>query len=854
MVTIMDKNIICLNLKSNSKFALRGSKNKFFSFTSLLFIAFLLSALFVSLFSGQSFFISADSPIPAGDWPTLNALVTTSTTPITISLTSDITILPGNSLVISAGRDITLISDPVAAIAAGVEFFQLTGALNQATITLNGGTLRIDGINVTHLSPANGRGVTINSGGTLVLIDGEISGNKDSSFNGGGGVFVDKGANFIMLGGVIANNTVTQHGGGVSVDGVFTMFGGAIVSNTAALNGGGVGYGEFNNMMGLSVARNFTLVDGVIANNTATGGYGGGVSFDKQSVFTMKGGEISNNTAKSPFGGGVSNGANFIMLDGVISGNKVTSATGPLSGSGGGVYNLVTGNFEMFGGVIVNNTAFSQGGGVHNLGVFTLYNGTISGNTFASLQEVSGCGVYNRATFTMKNGTISGNAAPNALASYGGGVFNWGTFIMEDGEISGNKATNGGGVFNYNSGSFEMRDGVIANNTACSSGSAIIVISGGGVDNQGVFKLIDGLIADNTAPLGGGVYINGGAFTMHGGAISDNDAIDGGGVYVASGSCDVKSGEISGNTALSNGGGIWVTNSNNTVNADFNKLTVAAGVVFSDNSAAAAYEILPYHDVTYYQLRIFGTVWTNPLVQGYNNFDISYTAGTKIETNVDTEYTVYYYLDGTTTNVTANKLVADQMIGNIVTETAINVPGYTAVAPTTLTGTLNTTDNEFMFYYEPNTDIEYVVHYYLENTEDSVAADLLVSSQTMNTTVIVNAIDITGYAVVGSASVTATLDATDNVFVFYYKPNVSYVVHYYLQGTAISVADDLLVNGQILGTTVTESAVVITGYVVIEPASKSLTLAAFGNEVFFYYAPTDLPVVYYTLTYHSVMG
>jgi uncharacterized protein YpmB len=43
--------------------------------------------------------------------------------------------------------------------------------------------------------------------------------------------------------------------------------------------------------------------------------------------------------------------------------------------------------------------------------------------------------------------------------------------------------------------------------------------------------------------------------------------------------------------------------------------------------------------------------------------------------------------------------VSGQTLGVVITENAIAITGYTAVAPTTLTGTLNTTGNVFVFYY-----------------------------------------------------------------------------------------------------------------------------------------------------------
>ena len=55
-----------------------------------------------------------------------------------------------------------------------------------------------------------------------------------------------------------------------------------------------------------------------------------------------------------------------------------TITGGSFNSDGGGVYNNAT--FNMYGGVISNNTA-NRGGGVYNNHTFTMYGGVISQNT-----------------------------------------------------------------------------------------------------------------------------------------------------------------------------------------------------------------------------------------------------------------------------------------------------------------------------------------------------------------------------------------------------------------------------------------------------------------------------------------
>ena len=171
----------------------------------------------------------------------------------------------------------------------------------------------------------------------------------------------------------------------------------------------------------------------------------------------------------------------FVMEGGTISGNTPENIYINNSG-GGGVFVDGGGAFEMYGGMITNNTA-AYGGGVYVRcnGSFDMYDGTIAGNA----ATLSGGGVYiaraeeegdNGGTFNMSSGVISGN-----FAETGGGVLverGWvdevyddeeesfyeysyesGWFSMSGGAITGNGATgNGGGVYAANEDAITLSD------------------------------------------------------------------------------------------------------------------------------------------------------------------------------------------------------------------------------------------------------------------------------------------------------------------------------------------------------------------------------------------------------------
>ncbi|MCL2134111.1 MAG: hypothetical protein FWH37_00930 [Candidatus Bathyarchaeota archaeon] len=337
--------------------------------------------------------------------------------------------------------------------------------------------------------------------------------------------------------------------------------------------------GEFRgDIIAISVAGELTL-DGIIVTH-AKDVKGIGVIVSNNGIFTMVNGEISGNNADSN-----SYERNF----------------------GGGVY-IYDGIFEMYGGKISNNGA-DKGGGVYNYGTFKMFGGEISGN-----KANTGGGVYNDGGIVSLSG---GMIIDNTATDNGGGVYNDGSFSASGGAIINNMANNGGGV--YNRGTFSLSAGSISNNTA--------VEQGGGVYNYvNTFSLSGGTISGNTANLGGGVAHNGKTFTMVNGIISGNTAVSGGGVYIDDkGVFLLNGGMISNNRALGNGGGVWISD----YAANFTRLFVSKGVMFSNNYASEAYNRNRVHEPTY-NMQIKGDVWSEPFTQGYNNYDISYVYGTPL--------------------------------------------------------------------------------------------------------------------------------------------------------------------------------------------------------------------------------
>jgi len=205
--------------------------------------------------------------------------------PVDIVLVGDISL--DSELSIPAGADVTLKS---ASGEAG--FFKLFGPKDLYVIFVeDGGRLTLDSVIVTHVDGAFGGGVCVERGGTFVMVNGEISGNRNMQ---GAGVL--NFGTFELIGGLISGNKATYMGAGVCTHYKFVMSGGEISGNTVA------GYGDQQSIGGggVSVAMSvgiFSMSGGVITNNYSDN-YGGGVYLSLSSTFNRAGGEISGNTSE----------------------------------------------------------------------------------------------------------------------------------------------------------------------------------------------------------------------------------------------------------------------------------------------------------------------------------------------------------------------------------------------------------------------------------------------------------------------------------------------------------------------------------------------------------------------------
>ncbi|MCL2324782.1 MAG: hypothetical protein FWC48_04340 [Actinomycetia bacterium] len=417
----------------------------------------------------------------------------------------------------------------------------------------------------------------------------------------------------------------------------------------------------------VTVQNNTTFaIEGPVISHS-TGVAGSGVVVNAGGTCKLGSGGISGNTVSGVSGSGAGvfvNGGTFIMTGGIIQDNN--------SAFGAGLYNGPGGTVLLNGGIISDNTATDSGGGLDNEGTVTLQGTTITRNSAVN----NGGGIVNWAgTLNFSSGTISANTA-----NHGAGIYNEGgssAILFETGgTISGNVATDSGGGIYSTSANISIENAVIENNKALNGGGIYFqdanatlnfigdTFNGNSAEERGGGLFIDaadftmegGVITQNSATYGGGIYMTtagatmtllgdsiesnkalgttatqgfgGGVYTVasvtvDGGDFKGNSANFGGGLFIDAGnnaSAVVSSGSFVSNTALTDGGAIWISYD------ELADLTVKAGVSFSKNSAAVAYDRNPADDPIY-AANIFATSWTFPLPQGYNNWDISYTNG-----------------------------------------------------------------------------------------------------------------------------------------------------------------------------------------------------------------------------------
>ncbi|WP_160168170.1 right-handed parallel beta-helix repeat-containing protein, partial [Rhodopirellula sallentina] len=501
--------------------------------------------------------------------------------------------------------------------------------IGDGTLTINGTTILQNTANSSNNpNDDQGGGGIFNIGGTLDINGATITENVAVANNGNGGGVMTVGGTVTIDDSSIQSNAAGRAGGGIennngSVTITNETVGGPVAAsgNTATINGGGLHASGDNSI---------TIVTGGLFQNNTAGHEGGGL-WNGTGVMTINGTQILNNTAESlgntnndQGGGGVFNiGGTLVISDAAIHGNVALLN----SGNGGGVM-TVGGTVTIDETAIQSNQAARAGGGIeNNNGEVMLTNVTLGGADPADGNHagINGGGLHasgSASTTTLIGGIVQNNIAeqeggglwngPGQMSvnqtdildntansgvntnndQGGGGVFNiGGTLNLTETTIVDNAATanrgNGGGVMTVGGTVTAMNTTVTSNESGRdggglhAGGGSVVTVTGGnfrlnnaaeeggGLWNDSVLRIDGSLITENTAVSsdnggnnqgGGGVFNDGGTLDIAGATISINSAIanngNGGGVMTVGGSVTIDSTLIQSNQATRAGGGI----------------------------------------------------------------------------------------------------------------------------------------------------------------------------------------------------------------------------------------------------------------------------------------------------------
>lgn len=286
--------------------------------------------------------------------------------------------------------------------------------------------------------PSSGYGAIQANGGTVNLYSGILE--RNTSYLGGA-IYATNAATVNLIGGEITGNYAC-YGGGVGV------------ANSTTVN-----------LSGTTIDKNHSykkIGEATLGENDSAGG--AGIYAQHSSVLDITGGVVKENVADSGVGGGIylAGTATGTMSAGEVKANQATTEQAtfvPTEARGGGMY--------------ISNSAFTLSGGSveENKIVVKTESGT---NT-----SVAGGGVVaSGGSFTMTGGSISGNSCPN----YGGGLYVTTPTVvtLTGGKITENTAASGGGVYVASStaGGEELHlsgSPYIANNTATKSDSDVLL-------------------------------------------------------------------------------------------------------------------------------------------------------------------------------------------------------------------------------------------------------------------------------------------------------------------------------------------------------------------------------------------
>ena len=281
----------------------------------------------------------------------------------------------------------------------------------------------------------------IGFGGPLTVTNSTITGDTNTTSNGGGILF--SGTTLTVTNSLISNNNASpSSGGGISMQSGTAVITNSVISGNQASGGGGI-YQQ--------PAATVTLTNTLVTGNSASV-TGGGIR--SSGTLTLLSSTVSNNTDTGAGGGlFLLNNAAFVT-NSTISGNTVNSSTL----GGGGIY--TSGTVTITNSTIADNKANGSGGGQLGFGAAvphgTLFNTIIAqggGGTAGNCLNVTAGNLTSQGTNLSSDGTcplagtgdrVNTNPLLQAIANNGGPALPGGNFLGTHLLGTGSPAIDGG--------------------------------------------------------------------------------------------------------------------------------------------------------------------------------------------------------------------------------------------------------------------------------------------------------------------------------------------------------------------------------------------------------------------------
>ncbi len=373
------------------------------------------------------------------------------------------------------------------------------GAVCSYAQTNSGVWFEMIGSTISGNSAVNGGGIygsADNESGVMTLLDeSTVIGNAATGQGGGICSFSGNGSEFIvdLNDSTVSSNTAGTHGGGIYNRAFYDsllVFGasGSTFSSNSALGSGGAVYLQADNG---SFVESFVYGGTAITENSA-GANGGGIYYGMFSSFSLsliEESTISGNSAQGS-GGGLyrTSDSAFGIHEAVASTITGNSA----AGNGGGIFLSAINSISPFGGPILFDGAFKDGG-------FPFMPVTIAYSEISGNQSTggSGGGIYadNATGVSLPLASVNNTWAENSAAVHGGGMALKDTFLLSfNSTISDNTLpASGRGAGLYLEESYmQMLFATVTANTGAAEG-------GGIYKNNGIAELNSTIVAQNSA-------------------------------------------------------------------------------------------------------------------------------------------------------------------------------------------------------------------------------------------------------------------------------------------------------------------------------------------------------------------